>query len=77
MSVSLTVVTDDAALEDLLKYLDTHGSHPHTSSKLWLLEKAVKWLRASLHVHYDCGSDEIRIRLSPGGDASDTPSLPR
>jgi hypothetical protein len=77
MAVSLTVTTEDAALEDLLRFLDTHGDHPHTPSKLWLLEKAAKWLRASLDVHYDCGGNKICIRLSPGGDASDTSSLPR
>jgi hypothetical protein len=76
MAVSLTVTTEDAALEDLLRYLDTHGDHPHTSSKLWLIEKAAKWLKASLYVHYDEPSDEITIKLSPGGDASDTPRSP-
>ena len=76
MAVSLTVTTEDAALEDLLRFLDTHGNHPHTPSKLWLLEKATKWLNASLYVHYDCKSDEISIKLSPGGDASDTPQFP-
>ena len=77
MAVSLTVTTDDAALEDLLRYLDTHGNHPHTTSKLWLIEKTAKWLKASLHVHYDRPSDEIVIKLCPGGESSDTPSIPR
>ena len=77
MAVSLTVTTEDAALEDLLRYLDTHGNHPHTSSKLLLIEKAAKWLKASLHVHYDRPSDEITIRLSPGGESSGTSSIPR
>lgn len=77
MAVSLTVITEDEALEDLLRYLDTHGNHPHTPSKLWLLEKATKWLRASLDVHYDCRDNKISIRLSPGGDASDNALIPR
>jgi len=77
MAVSLTVTTEDAALEDLLRYLDTHGNHPHISSKLSLLEKAAKWLKASLHVHYDRPSDEITIKLSPGGESSGTSLIPR
>ena len=77
MAVSLTVTTEDAALEDLLRYLDAHGNHPHISSKLLLIEKAAKWLKASLHVHYDRPSDEITIKLSPGGESSGTSLIPR
>lgn len=66
MSISLTVKTQDRALEALLHYLNTHGDHPSTVSKLHLLEKAGKWLRASLPVAYDCRSDEISIALEPG-----------
>ena len=39
MAVSLTVTTEDAALEGLLRYLDTHGSLDTT-------EKIGSWKRA-------------------------------
>ena len=74
MAVSLTVTTEDAALEDLLRYLDAHGNHPHTSSKLWLLNKATKWLNATLAVSYDTAT--VKATLDLGGAASATPEPP-
>lgn len=66
MSITLNVRTEDPLLEGLLAYLETHSPPPHPEAKIWLLEKAIKWLRASLHVAYDSPREEISINLSVG-----------
>ena len=63
---TMILVSSDAALEDLLQYLDTHGNHSYPESKIRLLEIATKWLRAALYVAYDCPSDAISIELNTG-----------
>lgn len=77
MAVTLNVRTEDMKLEELLNYLDTHGEHPHEVSKIKLLEKAVKWLRASLPVTYACFESEIAIRLVTEDSAPRTAEPPR
>ena len=72
MAVSLTVRTEDQELEQLLDYLETHGDHEHIESKIWLLEKATKWLQASRYISYSCRPDEVSISLSTGAEIADT-----
>ena len=76
MAVSLSVTTVDPELEKLLDYLDTHDNHPHTESKIRLLEKATKWLRASLDIAYDSFPNKINIVLETRDSAACTSAPP-
>jgi hypothetical protein len=67
MSIRLCVEANDGEVENLLAYLDSQSSSP--DDKIYLLERATKWLRASQAIAYSVSPDQGVIQLVLGAPA--------
>jgi len=66
MPIRLRVEATDSEVENLLAFLDKQSSL-QTGEKIYLLERGIKWLRASQAIAYSLSPDQGAIQLSIGG----------
>jgi hypothetical protein len=67
MSIRLAIQAEDAEVESLLTYLQAQPNTP-IEDKIFLLERTLKWLRASTEGMYDLGSGSNAIFQFGVGD---------
>jgi len=75
MAIRLTVNAEDAEVERLLAHLQSSYKMP-TSDKVYLLERAIKWLRATEAITYNLNpdhSDSIHLQLDKIGATTSVP----
>ncbi len=67
MSIRLAIQAEDPEVENLFTYLQAQPNAP-IEDKIFLLERTLKWLRASTEGAYDLGSDSNAVFQFDVGD---------
>lgn len=63
MAIRLTIEAEDPEVEQLLSFLQENCQR-QTADKIYLLEKALKWLRSMEAIAYGINSEDASIDLS-------------
>ena len=68
MSITLNVQVDDPRVEKLLSILGNEFTGS-PEEKIDLLERATRWIRATLPIHYDVARATVSLGLSQIGES--------
>ncbi|MGO9317422.1 MAG: hypothetical protein ACLPXT_14780 [Terracidiphilus sp.] len=69
MSITLSVKANDPEVERLLAYLNANLDSS-AQDKIWLLQRATKWLQATTAFNYECSKVEATLGLNDAASLS-------